>query len=76
MRRTLRTLTTRRLDGRSDVAVAVRGWKRDIATDLGGDLTRAPEAILEAAAQSWVMLQAVDDYILRQPLTSHLSATV
>jgi hypothetical protein len=50
MRRMLSSLTTKRLDGRSAVAVAVRGWKADIRRDLGGDLTRAQETILEAAA--------------------------
>ena len=67
MRKSLRSLTTRRLDGRSAVAVAVRTWKADIRRDLGGDLTRAQETILEAAAQSWVILSSLDDYIARQP---------
>ena len=53
MRRSLAHLTTRRLDGRSAVAVAIRRWKEDVRRDLGGDLTRAQETILEAAAQSW-----------------------
>jgi hypothetical protein len=51
MRRTLRALTTRRLDGRSALAVAVRRWKEDVSRDLGGDLTRAQETILELAAR-------------------------
>jgi len=67
MRKSLRTLMTRRLDGRSAVAVAVRRWKDDIRRDLGGDLTRAQETILEAAAQSWVILSSLDDYLARQP---------
>jgi hypothetical protein len=67
MRKTLRTLTTKRIDGRSAVAVAVRAWKADIRADLGGDLTRAQETILEAAAQTWVILSSLDDYIARQP---------
>jgi hypothetical protein len=67
MRKTLRTLTTARLDGRSAVAVAVRQWKADVRSDLGGDLTRAQETILEAAAQAWVILSSLDDYIARQP---------
>jgi hypothetical protein len=49
MRRTLGQLTTRRLDGRSAVAVAVRTWKVDVRRDLGGDLTRAQETVLRAA---------------------------
>jgi hypothetical protein len=67
MRRALSALTTRRLDGRSAIAVAVRRWEEDIRRDLGGDLSRAQETILETAAQAWVMLQALDDYLLRQP---------
>jgi hypothetical protein len=59
-------LTTKRLDGRSAVAVAVRNWKDDVRRDLGGDLTRAQETILELAAQSWVILSSLDDYIARQ----------
>jgi len=61
MRRTLGQLTTKRLDGRSKVAVAVRQWKDDVRADLGGDLSRAQEAILEHAAQSWVILASLDD---------------
>src|SRR5436309_10776010 len=67
VRRTLAQLTTRRLDGRSAVAVAVRRWKEDVRADLGGDLTRAQETILEAAAQAWVILASLDDWIARQP---------
>src|SRR5438128_7012411 len=67
MRRSLSVLTTRRLDGRSAVAVAARRWKEDIRRDLGGDLTRAQETILEAAAQAWVIVSSLDDFIARQP---------
>jgi len=67
MRRTLRALTTRRLDGRSALAVAVRRWKEDVRSDLGSDLSRAQETILEAAAQAWVILASLDDWIARQP---------
>ena len=67
MRRSLTTLTTRRLDGRSAIAVAVRQFKTDLTADLGGDLSRAQQAILEDAAQAWVIRQVLDDYIVRQP---------
>jgi hypothetical protein len=67
MRKALRVLTTKRLDGRSAVAVAVRQWKQDVRSDLGDNLTRAQETILEAAAQAWVILSSLDDYIARQP---------
>lgn len=67
MRRSLATLTTRRLDGRSAVAVAVRTWKADVRRDLGGDLSRAQETILELAAQTWVIVSSLDDWLARQP---------
>jgi hypothetical protein len=60
LRRALTQLTTRRLDGRSAIAVAVRRWKEDVRRDLGGDLTRAQETILEAAAQAWVRRSDLD----------------
>jgi len=65
LRQTLTALTTRRLDGRS--AVAVRQFKADVTADLGGDLSRAQQTILEDAAQSWVIRQSLDDFIARQP---------
>src|SRR2546428_11726316 len=61
MRRSLSILGTRRLDGRSAVAVGVRMLKEDIRRDLG-DLSRAQEVILESAARAWVILSALDDY--------------
>jgi hypothetical protein len=67
MRRALTKLTTRHLDGRSAVAVAVRQFKADVTADLGGDLSRAQATILEDAAQSWIIRQALDDWIARQP---------
>ena len=67
MRKTLRALTTKRLDGRSALAVAVRHWKEDVRRDLGGDISRAQETVLELAAQSWVIVSSLDDYIARQP---------
>ena len=67
LRTAVRTLTTRRLDGRSAVAVAVRTFKADIRHDLGGNLTRAQEAILEAAGQNWLILCSLDAWIAAQP---------
>lgn len=40
-------------------------WKADVRRDLGDDLTRAQETILEAAAQAWVILSSL--HIARQP---------
>src|SRR5438552_2242758 len=67
LRRAVTQLTTRRLDGRSAGAVAVRNWRAEVRAGLGGDLTRAQDTILEAAAQAWVILSSLDDWIARQP---------
>jgi hypothetical protein len=67
LRRTLRTLTTNRIDGRSGLAVAVRRWKDDVRRDLGGGPhPGAQETILEDAAQTWVVRSSLDDFIARQ----------
>lgn len=67
LKKAVTALGTRRLDGRSTVAVAARRWKEDIRRDLGGDLTRAQETLLELAARAWVIVSSLDDYIGRQP---------
>jgi len=67
LRSAVTALTTRRLDGRSRIAIAVRRWKEDVRRDLGGDLSRAQETILESAAQAWVIVSSLDDWIARQP---------
>ena len=67
MRRTLTKLTTRRVDGRSGVAVAVRRWKADVAADLGGSLSRAQETILESAAQKLILRDSLSDFLMRLP---------
>ena len=67
MRKALTTLTTRRLDGRSAVAVGVRRWKEGVRGDLGGGLSWAQETLLELAAQSWVLVSSLDDWLARQP---------
>jgi len=48
------------------VAGAVKRWKADLSADLGGDLTRAQQTLVELAAQTWVMVVSLDDWLLRQ----------
>lgn len=67
IRRDLSRLTTRRLDNRSAVAVAIRRFKTDVTADRGGDLSTSQQALLEQAAQLVITLSAVNDYINRQP---------
>jgi len=60
-------LGTKRLDGRSAVAVAARRWKAEVAADLGGDLSRAQETILESAAQKLILRDSLSDFLMRLP---------
>jgi plastocyanin len=63
LRRQLSVLTTTRLDGRSAVAVQVRLFKGEVVKDLGGDLSRLQETVLESAAQKWLLAKTLADYI-------------
>jgi len=67
LRKAVTKLGTKRLDGRSGVAVAVRRWKADVAADLGGSLSRAQETILEAAAQKLIIRDSLSDFLMRLP---------
>ena len=67
MRKAVTRLGTRRLDGRSAVAVAARRWKEDVRRDLGGDLSRAAETILESAAQKLIIRDSLSDFLMRLP---------
>jgi len=67
LRKAVTRLGTRRLDGRSAVAVAARRWKADVAADLGGSLSRAQETILESAAQKLIIRDSLSDFLMRLP---------
>src|SRR5215831_8902065 len=76
MRRTLRALTTERLDGRSSLAVAVKRWKADITADLAGDLSRAQQTVLEGAAQKLIIRDSLAAFIMRLPSLTTRKRTV
>jgi hypothetical protein len=67
LRRALQTLTTGRLDGRSAIAQGVRRFKQEVRADLGGELTRAQETVLESAAQKLVLRDILAGFIFQQP---------
>jgi len=70
-------LGTKRLDQRSAVAVAARRFTADLTADLGGDPTRAQATLIELAARTWIMVEALDDWLMRQPsLVLHRKRTV
>ena len=64
--RVLQSVPINLLDKRSAVGVAVRRFREDLIRDLGGDVTRAQLVLIEAAAKTWIIAQAAEDYILRQ----------
>lgn len=67
MRRALAKLGTGRLDRRSAIAQAARRFKEDLVRDLGGDPSAQQLAVIELAARTWIMLSALDDWLMRQP---------
>ncbi|MCC6765252.1 MAG: hypothetical protein IT293_11380 [Deltaproteobacteria bacterium] len=67
LRKAVTRLGTKRLDGRSTVAVAARRFKADLTADLGGDPSRAQRTLIELAARTWIIVEALDDWIMRQP---------
>jgi hypothetical protein len=66
-RRALAKLGTAKLDQRTTVAIGVKRFMADVVRDLGGDPSAQQLAVLEVAARTKVMLDAVDDWLLRQP---------
>jgi hypothetical protein len=57
MRKAFTTLGTRRLDPRSAVAIAAKQFKADLVRDLGGDVSRPQETVIELAARTWIIVE-------------------
>jgi hypothetical protein len=57
------------LDGRSAIARAVRGWRAEVAQDLGGRdaLSQAKRTLLDVAAQDVVLLSITDTWLRENP---------
>jgi hypothetical protein len=64
--RALRGVRLDTIDQRSQVGVALRRLRDEMADDLGGDLTAAQRVLIEEAAKARIIAQAVGDFILRQ----------
>src|SRR5215468_2879870 len=60
-------LGSRAIDGRSEVGVALRKWRKDLIADLGGDVSVQQSAIIELAIKSKLMLDSVDAWLMLQP---------
>lgn len=54
------------MDQRSAVAIAAKQFKADLVRHLGGDLRRQQITVIELAARTWIIIEALDDWLLRQ----------
>jgi len=66
LQRRLKSAGLAKLDGRSALERLKRDWKDDVRTALGGDLAPQKEALLELAANTWLMASSADDFILER----------
>ncbi len=66
MKRTIKELGTRAIDGRSKVGRALMEWRAEIIADLGGPeaVTTAQEQVIELAVRTKLMLDSIDAYVL------------
>lgn len=69
--RRLKNAGVKKNDGRSALERIKADWKSEIRVARGGDLTPQQETILEAAANTWLLLSSVDDWLLDQKSLVH-----
>jgi hypothetical protein len=68
MKRAIRELSTRAIDGRTSVAKALAEWRRQLIHDLGGRETISTQqiAIIDLATKTKLILDSVDVWLLTQ----------
>jgi hypothetical protein len=64
--RVLRTVPLDTIDGRSQVGVALRRLREELARQLGGDVTPAQAILIEEIAKKAIIVRAVGEFIMRQ----------
>src|SRR5437016_3804812 len=64
--RVLRTVKLDTIDGRSEAGVFLRRVREGLLDQLGGDATPAQRLLVEEAAKTALIAQAVGDYIMQQ----------
>jgi len=69
MKRAMRELGSRAIDGRSVVAKALSEWRTDLVQDLGGRAQISPQqaATIELAVKTKLILDSIDAWLLSQP---------
>jgi hypothetical protein len=66
LQRRLKNAGLRKNDGRSALERIKADWKGEVRDARGGDLSPQRETLLEAAANTWLMLTSVDNWLLDQ----------
>ena len=66
LQRRLKNAGLKKTDGRSALERIKADWKAEIRDARGGDLAPQQETILEAAANTWLLLSSIDDWLLDQ----------
>jgi hypothetical protein len=69
MKRAVRELGTRAIDGRTSVAKALSQWRRELIDDLGGLETISTQqvAIVDVATKTKLILDSIDVWLFAQP---------
>lgn len=67
LKRALKRRGIRAMDGRSVAARAVKEWRRDVEADLGGDLSRQEQTVLDMASCAVFLLGQIDAWIGANP---------
>jgi hypothetical protein len=69
LRRAVKLLGTPAIDERTEIGRALLSWRRDLIADLGGPevITTQQLTLVDIAMRSKVLLDSVDDWLLRQP---------
>ena len=69
MKRAVRELGTRAIDGRTSVAKALSQWRRELIDDLGGRDTISTQqaAMVDLATKTKLILDSIDVWLFAQP---------
>lgn len=65
-----------RTDGRSALERLKNDWKADVRAARGNALSPQQEALLEVAANTWLMLSTADDFILERGAINRRKSSV
>src|SRR5262245_5235088 len=66
LRRTVKALGGRLLDGRTTLGRELSAWRADLIRDLGSDPSTAQVAVIELVVKTKLMLDSIDTWLLAQ----------